>query len=263
MREKCDLSINPLVSIVTPSYNAEKYIAETINSVLNQTYQNWEMLIVDDISTDGTLDVIKRYTDKDDRIKSFVLEEKGGASLARNKAIREAKGKYIAFLDADDVWKVDKLEKQVAFMEENGYDFTYHDYELIDENSERLGVMRKAPKKISYVRALLGCSVGCLSAMYNAETVGKVQINRLDKRNDDALWFKILEKCRVSYLLDENLALYRVGNSSLSSGSKIKLLKYHYKLYREAQEYSVPVSLFFTCTNVIIYFMNKRNEVKL
>jgi len=263
MREDCNLDKKPLVSIVTPSYNAEKYIDETIKSVLEQTYQNWEMLIVDDISTDRTLDVVKRYAGDDSRIKYFVLEEKGGASLARNKAIRESRGKYIAFLDADDVWKKDKLEKQVAFMERNKYDFSYHNYELIDDMSERLKVLRKAPQKISYMRALIGCSIGCLSAMYNADTVGRVQINRLDKRNDDALWFKILEKCKVGYLLDENLALYRVGNTSLSSGSKVKLLKYHYKLYREAQEYSVIVSLFFTCTNILIYFMNKKNEVKI
>ena len=263
MCEDSYLEKKPLVSIVTPSYNAENYIEETIRSVVEQSYENWELLIVDDISTDGTLDIIKRYANEDKRIKYYVLKEKGGASLARNKAIRESNGKYIAFLDADDVWKADKLEKQVEFMEKYDYDFTYHNYELINEKSERLSVLRKAPQKISYVRALIGCSIGCLSVIYNVERVGKVQIKRLDKRNDDALWFKILEKCKVGYLLDENLALYRVGNASLSSGSKVKLLKYHYKLYREAQEYSVLASLFFTFTNIVVYFLNKKNEVTM
>lgn len=263
MCENSNLEYEPLVSIITPCYNAEKYIEETIKSVINQSYQNWEMIIVDDISTDNTVSIVQNYSKKDSRIRYFILDEKGGASLARNKAIRESNGKYIAFLDADDVWKTDKLSKQITFMEKNNYDFTYHNYELINEKSEKLNVLRKAPEKISYKRALLGCSIGCLSAIYNVESVGKVQIKKLDKRNDDALWFKILEVCHYGYLLDDNLALYRIGNSSLSSGSKIKLLKYHYKLYREAQEYSVIKSLFFTFTNIVIYFWNKRSNVNL
>lgn len=263
MCENSVIAEQPLVSIITPSYNAEEYIGETIESVLNQDYQNWEMIIVDDISTDSTVDIIKKYAKKDKRIRYFILEEKGGASLARNKAIRESNGKYIAFLDADDLWREDKLSKQVKFMEDNNYDFTYHNYELINEKSVKLNKLRIAPKSISYKRALIGCSIGCLSAMYNCESIGKVQIKRLDKRNDDALWFKILKKAKFGYLLDDNLALYRIGNNSISSGSKMKLLKYHYKLYREAQEYSILVSLFFTCTNIIIYFWNKRNEVQI
>lgn len=263
MCENSDLKNNPLVSIITPSYNSENYIEETIESVINQKYQNWEMIIVDDISTDNTVDIIKKYTKEDKRIRYYILEKKGGASLARNKAIMEAQGKYIAFLDSDDLWKEDKLAKQVLFMEKNNYDFTYHNYELINEKSINLNRLRIAPKSISYKRALLGCSIGCLSAMYNCETIGKVQIKKLDKRNDDALWFKILKRAKKGHLLNENLALYRIGNNSISSGSKVKLLKYHYKLYRNAQEYSIFTSLFFTCTNIVIYFLNKRNEVKL
>lgn len=252
----------PLVSIVTPCYNSENYLSETIESVITQTYSNWELIIVDDISTDDSIKVIREYCEKDSRIKYFVLEEKGGASLARNRAIREARGKYIAFLDSDDVWKEEKLEKQIKFMEENNYDFTYHNYELINEKSEKLNRLRVAPKSITYKRALIGCSIGCLTAMYNCYNVGKVQIKRLDKRNDDALWFEILKKCRNGYLLDENLALYRVGNNSISSGSKTKLLKYHFHLYRN-QNFSVVTSLFLTFTNIIIYFWNKGSEVKL
>lgn len=262
MCENSDITTKPLVSIVTPCYNSEKYISETIDSVFNQTYKNWEMIIVDDISSDNSIEIIKKYCEKDSRIKYYILEEKGGASLARNKAIRESQGKYIAFLDADDVWKSDKLEKQVQFMENNNYDFTYHNYELIDENSKKLNKLRIAPESITYKRALIGCSIGCLSAMYNCESVGKVQIKRLDKRNDDALWFKILKKCNNGYLLNDNLALYRVGNNSISSGSKTKLLKYHYQLYRN-NDFSCFSALFFTFTNIIIYFWNKKSEVQL
>ena len=249
----------PLVSIITPCYNAEMYIEETIQSVLVQIYKNWEMIIVDDISTDRTFDIIKNYMKVDNRIRCFQLKQKGGASIARNKGIKESKGKYVAFLDADDKWKPDKLMKQVLFMETNNYLFTYHNYELIDEKSVPLNKLRMAPALITYKRALIGCSIGCLSAMYNQAQIGKIEIKRLDKRNDDALWFKILKKAQKGYLLNENLALYRTGNQSISSGSKLKLLKYHYKLYRN-QDFMILTSLFFTCTNVFVYFWNKRSE---
>ena len=262
MCENSDVRSRPLVSIITPCYNSEKYISETIDSVVNQTYKHWELIIVDDISTDNSVEIIKKYSLKDSRIKYFILEEKGGASIARNKAIREATGTYIAFLDADDIWKPNKLEKQIQFMEKNNYDFTYHNYELIDESSNKFNKIRLAPKKITYRRALLGCSFGCLSVMYNSENIGKPQIKRLDKRNDDALWFKILKQTKNGYLLNENLALYRIGNNSISSGSKIKLLKYHFKLYRNSN-FSCISSCFFTFTNVVIYFWNKRNEVQI
>lgn len=260
MCKNCDLNCYPLVSIVTPSFNASEFIEETIQSVLNQTYQNWEMIIVDDISTDDTVKIIDKYCMIDDRIHLFVLNEKGGASLARNKAIREAKGKYIAFLDADDVWKPTKLEKQVKFMQENDCAFSYHNYDLIDENSKSLHIRRIAPSSINLKRALIGCSIGCLSAMYDANKIGLIQIKRIDKRNDDALWFKILEKCDKGILLDEVLALYRVSNNSLSSGSKIKLLKYHYRLYRINMQFNPIKSIFYTMTNVLVYFSNKKKR---
>ncbi len=262
MCENDNINCCPLVSIVTPSYNASKFIAETIESVLNQTYKNWEMLIVDDISTDDTIDIINKYCNIDNRIRLFVLDEKGGASLARNKAIREANGKYIAFLDSDDIWLPTKLEKQVKFMQETDCAFSYHNYDLIDEQSKKLNIRRIAPESINLHRALIGCSIGCLSAMYDSDKVGLVQIKRIDKRNDDALWFKILEKCNKGILLDDVLALYRVSNNSLSSGSKFKLLKYHYRLYRVNMEFNPLKSAFFTMTNVFVYFSNKKKREK-
>ena len=257
---KCDT----LISIVTPVYNAQNYIEQTIQSVLNQTYTNWEMIIVDDISNDRTIEIIEEYVKNDSRIHLFQLPEKGGASMARNMAIREAKGQYIAFLDADDLWKEDKLEKQVNFMKETGYAFTYHNYDLIDENGQNLHTRRLAPEKIDLHRALVGCSIGCLSVMYDVDQIGKIQIKRLDKRNDDAMWFKILEKCEGGYLLDESLAYYRIGNSSLSSGSKVKLLKYHYRLYRITMGFNPAKCWYYTILNVLVYFSNKRKrEIKI
>ncbi len=252
--------MNELVSIITPVYNGELYIEDTIKSVLAQTYPNWEMIIVDDISQDHTVAILKRYAQADRRIRYYILEEKGGASLARNKAIREAKGEYIAFLDADDLWKKDKLEKQLRFMKERELDFSYHHYSLIDEKGDLCYIRRLAPEKLTYQRALLGCSIGCLSVMYRTKNIGLVQIQRLDRRNDDALWLTILKRCHSGYLLDEDLAYYRIGNVSLSSGSKIKLLKYHYRLYREIVQYDIFRSLFYTGTNILIYWMNKRKR---
>ena len=254
--------VYPLVSIITPCFNSEKYIGETINSVLKQTYKNWELLIVDDISTDKTVEVVKEYQLKDSRIKLFVLEKKGGASIARNKAIAESNGKYVAFLDSDDVWKPNKLKEQVKFMIANNYQFSFHNYELIDDKSNRLHKLKKCPSHITYISQLFGCSIGCLSVMYDQENVGLVQIKRIDKRNDDALWISILSRCKRGYLLNKNLAYYRIGNNSLSAGSKLKLLKYHYQLYRKNLHKNIPLSLFFTFTNILVYFINKTRFIK-
>jgi len=255
--------IKPLVSIVTPSYNCEKYIASTIESVLNQTYSNFEMIIVDDISTDKTTDIIKKYQKKDKRIKLIVLDKKGGASIARNRAIKEAKGKYIAFLDSDDMWYEEKLEKQITWMENNSINFSYTDYEYINENNEKLNIKRVCPKKMSYFRMLLGDSIGCLTVVYNREKTGLIQIPRIDKRNDYALWCVILKKLEKGYKYDEILAKYRKTNSgTLSSGSKFKLIKYHYQLHHEINKFNSIMSCLFTFTNIINFILNKKVREK-
>lgn len=247
-----------LVSIITPVYNGEKYIEMAIKSVINQTYKNWEMIIVDDISNDQTITLVDNYSKLDKRIHYFILDEKGGASMARNKAIRSAKGEYIAFLDADDVWLKDKLKLQIEFMEKNNCYFTYHNYLLINEESKYLDIMRTSPKVLSYKRALMGCSIGCLTVIYNAKEVGLIQIPRIDKRNDDALWFEILSRCKYGYLIDQTLALYRVTDKSLSSGSKIKLIKYHYYLYRISRKFNPIKSIFYVLINISVYLLNKK-----
>jgi len=248
----------PLVSIVMPCYNCEKFIEDSINSVLNQSYANFELIVVDDISTDTTVDIIKKISKKDKRVKLFILDKKGGAAIARNKAIKEAKGKYVAFLDSDDLWKKEKLKKQVSFMEKNNIDFSYTNYEQIDENGNKLNIMRTSPKKLTFFRMKLGNSIGCLTVMYNSEKTGLIQIGDIKKRNDYALWLKILEKVKKGYLLDECLSEYRISNNSISHNtSKFKLVKYHYELFRKLQKYNVVVSSFYTCTNVLVYFWNK------
>jgi len=250
--------MEPLVSVITPVYNLEKTISYTIESVLNQTYKNFEMIIVDDISEDKTIEIIKKYQQKDKRIKLFVLDKKGGASAARNRAIENACGKYIAFLDGDDLWHEDKLKQQVKFMQDNDFAFSYTDYEYIDVDNNNLNIMRKCPKKVTYFSMLLGDSIGCLTVMYDSEKVGKVSIPNIKKRNDYALWCKILNRVKVGYKYNQVLSLYRINSGSLSSGSKVDLLKYHFEMHRKINEFNIFTSLFFTFTNGINFIINKK-----
>ena len=251
--------LKSLVSIVTPVFNGEKTIAKTIESVLNQTFNDFEMVIVDDRSTDKTADIIKKYQEKDKRIKYYLLEKKGGASAARNLAIKKATGRYIAFLDGDDLWYPEKLEKQIKFMQDNDYAFSYTDYEYIDDDGNKLNILRKCPKKMTYHRMLLGDSVGCLTVIYDAKKVEDISIPTLKKRNDYALWCLVLKKVKVGYKCDGILSLYRKGTNSntLSSGSKVKLLKYHYQVHRKINGFNPIKAMFYTLTNGVNYIINK------
>ncbi len=251
--------LKPLVSIVTPVYNGEKTISETIESVIHQTFNDFEMIIVDDMSDDNTEKIVNDYVKKDKRIKYFRLSQKGGASLARNFAIEKAIGRYIAFLDGDDLWYPEKLEKQIAFMQNHNYAFTYTDYEYIDEDGNKLNIYRKCPEKMTYHRMLLGDSVGCLTVIYDTNKTGKVSIPELKKRNDYALWCLILKKIRKGYKYNEILALYRKGehSNSLSGGSKVKLLKYHYLVHRKINNFNVFKAFYYTFTNGINYILNR------
>lgn len=238
-----------LVSIVTPLYNSEKYIEETIESVLCQTYQNWEMLIIDDCSTDNGAKVVKKYlTDK--RIKYFKLEKNSGAAICRNKAIEISNGEFIAFLDSDDLWKKEKLEKQVNFMKKNNYSISFTEYEEIDENSDKLGILIKAPKKpVTYRKYLLTNPIGCLTGMYNVKKLGKVYMPLMRNREDTGFWLNILKK-DVAYSLNENLADYRIRKNSLSF-NKYKLIKFHWNLYRNIEKLSIIESLFYIFSTIV------------
>ena len=184
--------MSDLVSIISPSYNCEKFIGKTIDSVLAQTYENWELIIVDDCSTDNTDAVVAKYNDK--RIKYLKNEKNSGAAVSRNKALREAKGRWIAFLDSDDLWLPKKLEKQIHFMESNGYHFSYTNYEEIDEDGNKLDVKVTGPKVISKTGMFNYCWPGCLTVMYDAEAYGLLQIEDIKKNNDYAMWLKVCRK---------------------------------------------------------------------
>lgn len=243
--------IEDLVSIITPLYNSEKFIEETIESVLRQTYNNWEMIIVDDCSTDLGPDIVKKYSQNDLRIKYIKMEKNSGAALCRNKAIELSKGEFIAFLDSDDLWKEKKLEKQVKFMKDNQYFISFHEYEEIDENGKRLNIKIEAPKKpVTYRKYLLTNPIGCLSGMYSVKKIGKIYMPLLKKRQDTGFWLKILSTGEKAYSLKENLGFYRVRKNSLSF-KKSDLLKYHWILYRKEEKLTVLESLFYISTTIV------------
>jgi len=235
-----------LVSIITPTYNCGNFIAETIESVLKQSYKNWEMIIVDDCSTDNTKEIVNKYVLQDSRIKYYILERNSGAAVARTKAMSLAHGKYMAFLDSDDLWMEDKLEKQLTFMKNNNYNFTCTAYEQINEDGKPLNKIIKTKDKTDYNGVLLSCPVGNSTVMYNVSNLGKFEVPNIRKRNDDALWLQILKKEKYIYGMKDILAKYRIRSNSISS-NKLQLVKYHWILYRDIEKLSVFRSLFHIC----------------
>ena len=252
--------MNEFVSIIMPSYNTGRFIKETIESVLAQTYPDWDLIIVDDCSTDNTDEVVGGFL-SDERIRYIKNDTNSGAAVSRNRALREAKGKWIAFLDSDDLWEPDKLQKQISFMENNGYCFSYTNYIEIDETSKPNGRRVTGPRRITKRGMYNYCWPGCLTVMYDAETVGLIQIEDIKKNNDYAMWLKVCKKADC-YLLDEQLARYRKRSGSISNHGYAKLIKWHYKLYREAEKMNPVSSLINTGRNMLFGVVKKIKYVK-
>lgn len=243
-----------------PSYNCGVFVEDTIHSVQRQTYKNWELLFVDDCSTDDTEIIIKGF--RDSRIHYFKNEKNRGAAISRNRALREAKGRWIAFLDSDDLWEPTKLERQVQFMEDNGYAFSYTRYEEINTESKPLGVEVSGPKHISKYGMYAYCWPGCLTVMYDTTKVGLIQIDDIKKNNDYAMWLKVCQKVDC-FLLDDCLAKYRRGRSgSISSHGYITLVKWHYMLFYKVVDMNPILSAFMTCLNLICGFFKKIRYVR-
>ncbi len=249
-----------LVSIIMPSYNTGRFIKDTIESVLVQSYCNWELIIVDDCSTDNTDEIINQYL-VDERIRYIKNDINSGAAISRNRALKEAKGKWIAFLDSDDLWKPEKLEKQIAFMQKNGYHFSYTNYIEIDEKSVPNGKSVTGPERITKHGMYNYCWMGCLTVMYDVDEVGLIQIADIKKNNDYAMWLKVCKKADC-YLLNETLAGYRKRSGSISNHGYIKLLKWHYKLYREAENKKIISSIVLTVRNLFFGLVKKIRYVK-
>ena len=254
--------VNDLVSIIMPSYNCGDYVEQTIRSVQAQTYQNWEIIFVDDCSTDDSVARVMAMKEKDDRISIYHNAKNCGAAVSRNAALRHANGRWIAFLDSDDLWEPDKLEKQIRFMEENGYKFSYTYYKEMDTDGNDTGVMVLGPIKITKAGMFAFCWPGCLTVMYDANAIGLIQIEDIKKNNDYATWLKVCQKADC-YLLPEVLAKYRRGRSgSVSSHSISTMIKWHYKLFRDAEKMGVIPSLWHTGINLVCGFYKKRKYIK-
>lgn len=238
-----------LVSIITPTYNCGKFIEETIKSVQNQTYSNWELIIVDDCSEDGTESIIQKYLQSDSRIRYYRFEKNSGAAEARNLALRLAKGRWIAFLDSDDLWLSNKLESQIKFMLDNHIDFSYHKYYEISENGENLGIEVGGLSKVGKFQMFSCCWPGCLSVMYDRNKIGLIQIKNIKKNNDTALWLKVIKKAPC-YILDQNLAMYRRRKGSITPPGIWKRIWAHYPLFRYAEEMNPVKATFWTIMNV-------------
>jgi len=241
------------ISIITPVYNCEKLIEKTIECVLNQTYKNWEWLLVDDCSPDDSAIIIKKYAKNDNRIKYFKLSENSGAAVARNKALAESTGRFVAYLDADDLWKNDKLEKQVKFMLENQYSFTCTDYEKITETGNSLNKIIKIPKKVDYNLFLRNTIIQTVGVMVDTKLTGKelLKMPNIRRRQDAATWCQLLKNGHDCYECPENLSYYRVVTNSLSS-NKFKAIKMNWYWYRKIEK----LSLWKACYCFIGYAFN-------
>ncbi|WP_029271373.1 glycosyltransferase family 2 protein [Flavobacterium sp. KJJ] len=224
--------MNELVSIITPTFNTEKYIRATLQSVIDQSYQNWELILVDDASTDQTVAIIKEYAQNDSRIKLTELTKNSGNGFARNVALEKANGKYIAYLDADDLWFTTKLEKQIQFLKANNLPFTFSFYDCIDEDGNSLNKRVEAPLNLTYNQLFFCNYVGNLTAIYDADYFGKIVIKATQKRQDWRLWLTILKQIKQTKPVPEPLAFYRIRKDSISS-SKFKLIKHNFGVYRD------------------------------
>ncbi|WP_168123462.1 glycosyltransferase family 2 protein [Paenibacillus sp. HB172176] len=223
---------NTMVSIITPAYNCEKYISKTIESVIRQTYIHWEMIIVNDQSTDSTENIILKYIKKDYRIKLINLEENSGAAVARNVALASAKGRFIAFLDSDDIWKREKLKAQLEYMINNNYGFTFTSYQyILDDNNSKERVF-SVPNTLNYSQALKNTVIGCLTVVIDKNIVGDFRMPLVRKGQDNLTWLMLLKEGNIAYGLNENLAKYRIVNGSLSR-NKIHALKRQWSNYRK------------------------------
>lgn len=245
-----------LVSIITPSFNSEKYISQTILSVQNQSHQNWELLIVDDCSTDETFSILSNFSSQDARIKVFKLDTNSGAGVARNFAIQQASGNYIAFLDADDLWKPEKLEKQLHFMQTQKIPFTFSFYETIDEAGNLRNETITTPSKISY-KELYYCNwIGNLTGIYSVDFFEKIPISAIKKRQDWMMWLQIVKHIKTAIPVPESLAYYRVRHDSISA-SKWKLITYNFKVYRNFHQRNFILACFDTIQFLYVQLLVK------
>ncbi len=261
MKQTSEQSVNdPLISIITPNYNCEKFIALTIESVLAQTYTNWEMIIQDDCSTDKSYEIALKYAKIDARIKVFKNARNSGAAVTRNNAIEISKGKYLAFLDSDDIWFPEKLEKQLKFMQKENCDFIFSEYEQIDEANNARGIKVNVCSHLTYTKLLMHGWTGCLTVMYDQEKVGKIYTPDIKKNNDRALFLKVLKVAGNARGQKETLALYRIRSGSISR-NKWKMIKPYVTVIHEFEKKPLLFAYFSVVTHTIIKKFFKEKKV--
>ncbi len=233
-----------MVSVITPLYNAEKFIIETISSVQAQSYNDWEMIIRDDLSSDMSAELVERISGGDQRVQLIRQKHNAGPASARNAGIKVARGRYIAFLDSDDIWMPEKLERQLAFMSRNDLALSYTAYQTIDEESGAVTGTVQALGKVDYRELLKQNVIGCLTAIYDTQKLGKVYMPDILKRQDFALWLDILKRTPYAMGLNEALAYYRQRSDSLSS-SKLQASLYNWKMYREVEKLPLHKAIYY------------------
>ena len=237
--------MNDLVSIVTPIYNSDKYIKTAIDSVQAQTYQNWELILIDDFSQDDTLNILEDIIKNDPRIKLIMLNSNCGSAYARNKGIELAKGRYLAFLDSDDIWRSEKLDKQITFMKKGAYSFSFTSYNKINDKGDGIGPVLIKKNVIEYSDLLYTNSIGCLTVILDLNILGgKKYMPLINMRNDYALWLSLLREGNKAYGMIDILADYRSRKNSLSS-NKLQVIKYQWKIYRFYQHLGFFKSIYY------------------
>ena len=247
-----------LVSIITPMYNAEKYVGLTIESVLAQTYKNWEMIIVNDGSKDSCAEIVKEYTQKGNRIK-LINQVNAGSATARNNALRSAMGQYICFLDTDDLWDSNFLEKQLNFLKEKNAALVFSSYRRIDEKGEKKLDPFIVPKTATYTDLLKTCSISCLTSIYDKKQIGELYFKEELKslRDDFAFWLQVLKKIKIAYGNTDILASYRVFASS-TTGNKKKVIKPQFMVYYKVEKLGLIKSLYYLSCWAINGFLKYR-----
>lgn len=241
-----------MVSIITPVYNCEKFLNECIDSVINQSFEDWELILLDDSSVDNSKSIIKKYSASDSRIKFFFFTENVGSGVARNKGIEMAERRFIAFLDSDDYWHPDKLSKQIHFMLSNDIAFSYTRYFQLNK-TDRPSKIMLSPKSVNYTQLVLNNYIKTLTAVYDSKKIGKIFMPNYRKRQDWGLWFNILEKTEKAYCITEPLAYYRSSNKSLSK-KKVLLIKENFNFFRTFFKKNVFKSSFMMFLFLCVHF---------
>ncbi len=247
-----------LVSIITPTYNSEKYIQQTIQSVRNQTYQNWEMIIVDDCSSDDTIKIIEEIQKNEPRISLIKSDKNSGPAISRNKGIEKAKGKYMTFLDADDIWFEDFVQNSIDTIHKKGIHFVFSSYKRSDEQLNFIYSDFIVPEKVTYTDILKSNSISCLTAFIDIGVLGKKFMPEVYKRQDMGLWLKYLKEIPFAYGIKEPKAIYRIRENSLSR-KKSDLIKYQWQFYRKVEKLSVISSIYYMVQWAVRGFLKYRN----